>query len=185
LAANRQIETLTGAILWKARDRVAFADPAADRLFREALGQISNVGQSNVGTFPVRGKSATSMIANLIPIRLTARDLFARSEAALILTPVGHANAAPVEVLQSLFDLTPAEARLARSLTEGEPLETIAMKSGVTRNTLTTHLKRVFAKTGCRRQAELVGLLGGLRAIKSANDQERLQSSAIRPKSTY
>jgi DNA-binding CsgD family transcriptional regulator len=48
---------------------------------------------------------------------------------------------------------------------EGEPLETIAARSGISRNTARVHLQRVLSKTGCRRQAELASLLGGVRPI--------------------
>ena len=168
LAVNALMESLPGAIEWRARDRVAFADRSADRLLQAAITQLAAPGHAGVRTFPVRhDESEANMIANLVPIRRSARDLFARCDTALILTPIARIRSAPAELLQTLFDLTPAESRLARSLIEGEALETIAAKFGVSRNTATTHLKRVFAKTGCKRQAELVSLLGGLRAVQT------------------
>ena len=145
------------------------ADRAADRLLCAALAQLNGSDHSGVRAhFPLRhDETETSLIANLVPIRLSARDLFARCDAALILTPIGRTAPAPSEALQTLFDLTPAESRLARSLADGEALEAIASKLGVTRNTASTHLKRVFAKTGCKRQAELVSLLSGMRAVRT------------------
>ncbi|UGB27289.1 helix-turn-helix transcriptional regulator [Methylorubrum sp. B1-46] len=66
------------------------------------------------------------------------------------------------DVLQKLFAMTGAEARVARSIAAGEKLEEIAVKTGVTVGTVRFHLKGVFAKTGLDRQADLVGLLSGL-----------------------
>lgn len=63
--------------------------------------------------------------------------------------------------LQQQFDLTPAQARLAASLAASESLEDYAQRTGVSVNTARTTLKSVFAKTGCRRQAELVLVLTG------------------------
>lgn len=67
----------------------------------------------------------------------------------------------PVDVLQQQFDLTPAQARLAAALAAGDSLEDYARHAGVTVNTARTTLKSVFARTGCRRQAELVLMLTG------------------------
>jgi DNA-binding CsgD family transcriptional regulator len=47
-------------------------------------------------------------------------------------------------------------------LTEGETVETIATRGGVSRNTVRTQLRGVLDKTGCRRQAEVVALLSGI-----------------------
>ena len=67
-----------------------------------------------------------------------------------------------MELVRSLFDLTPAEARVARSLSAGETLDDIAETGGVSRNTVRTQLRGVMEKTGCTRQAELVSLLANL-----------------------
>ena len=173
LSANGFAEKLTGAFRWKARQGVGFADRAADKLLREALSLLDQPSHPGVRTFPVRNDvTGDVMIAHFVPVRLSAREIFSRSDAALILTPVAGACAAPVELLQSLFDLTPAESRLARSMAEGESLDAIAVRTRISRNTARVHLQRVLAKTGCRRQAELVSLLSGLSPIgRSASHQ--------------
>jgi DNA-binding CsgD family transcriptional regulator len=175
LSASGLAETLAGTLRWKARDEVAFSDRAADKQLREALGFLELPGHAGVRTFPVRNEeTGAALIAHFVPVRLSARDIFARCDAALILTPVGGAYAPPLELLQSLFDLTPAESRLARGVAEGETLDAIASRSRISRNTARVHLRRVLAKTGCHRQAELASLLGGLSPIG--------RSSAIPPK---
>lgn len=62
----------------------------------------------------------------------------------------------------TLFDLTPAEARVARALTTGETVEEIASKGGVSLSTIRTHVRGVLQKKGYHRQAEVVALLSGL-----------------------
>ncbi len=63
------------------------------------------------------------------------------------------------KVLRELYQLTPAEARLAHMLVSGDALTDIAEKLGVSHNTVRNQLKSVFSKTGTKRQAELVGLI--------------------------
>jgi DNA-binding CsgD family transcriptional regulator len=59
-------------------------------------------------------------------------------------------------LLKSRFRLTPAEARLVLRLVTGDSLHSAANALGVKYETVRTHLKTVFQKTGTRRQAELV-----------------------------
>jgi DNA-binding CsgD family transcriptional regulator len=165
LAANSLIESLAGYVQWRAHDRVSLKDRAADQLLRDAIATI-NVAGGSARSFPVRDAGAEAMmVAHVIPIRLSAREIFVRCAAALVLTPVTLPQAPPVELVQSLFDLTPAEARVARSLAAGETVETIASARGVSQNTIRAHVRGVLEKTGCNRQVDIVALLT---AISSA-----------------
>ncbi len=162
LAANSLIEALGGYIQWRAYDRVSLKDKAADKLLRDAIAAI-DVAVGAVRSFPVRDTGAEAMmVAHIVPIRLSARDIFVRCAAAFVLTPVTMPQAPPVELVQSLFDLTPAEARVARSLAAGKTVTDIATGGGVARNTILKQLSRVMDKTGCHRQAEVVALLTGI-----------------------
>jgi DNA-binding NarL/FixJ family response regulator len=62
-------------------------------------------------------------------------------------------------VLQPLYGLSPAEARVAWGLMQGKSLEEICTQAGVSINTGRSQLKRVLEKTGTRRQGELIRLL--------------------------
>lgn len=64
-----------------------------------------------------------------------------------------------VRVLQDQFGFTPAEAALARDILAGNDLAASAARRGITLNTARVHLRRIFEKTGTRRQAELMRLL--------------------------
>jgi len=65
------------------------------------------------------------------------------------------------QVLTELFDLSSAEARLAASLMRGESLDEAAAKFHLSRNTLRSQLRSIFAKTSTSRQGELIRLLYG------------------------
>jgi DNA-binding CsgD family transcriptional regulator/PAS domain-containing protein len=169
LAANPLIEALTGHIRWRAQDRVSLKDAGADALFRQAIETLPIAGAAPTRSFAVRGaETAAAMVAHVIPIRRSSRDIFERSAAVLLLTPVTLPNEPPVELVTSLFDFTPAEARVARSLTSGKTLDDIASSGGVSRHTVRTQLRAVLQKTGCARQAEVVALLSGLNRVTPA-----------------
>ena len=69
---------------------------------------------------------------------------------------------APAEALAALFNLTAAEARVFCQIAAGRTQAAVAMALGIAASTVKTHLLRLFAKTGTRRQADLVKLAGSL-----------------------
>ncbi len=167
LAANNLIEALTSYIHWRAQDRVSLKDRAADNLLRDAIAAIDLAGGVGVRSFPVRDADTQAMmVAHVVPIRLSARDIFVRCAAVLVLTPVTLPQAPPVELVQSLFDLTPAEARVARGLASGKTVEDIATDGGTSRNTIRTHVRGVLEKTGCNRQVDIVALLTAISSTR-------------------
>ena len=72
-------------------------------------------------------------------------------------------SALPVEAtkaeLRQLYGFTSTEARLANHLMDGLALEDCCNAMGIRRTTARMHLRNIFAKTGVRRQGELVSLL--------------------------
>jgi DNA-binding CsgD family transcriptional regulator len=61
--------------------------------------------------------------------------------------------------LAEIYQLTPAESRLAHILVQGNSLVRAARRLGVSHNTARTHLQRIFQKTNTGHQAELVQVL--------------------------
>jgi len=59
--------------------------------------------------------------------------------------------------------LTPAETRLAIALFKGQSVEAYAKEAGVSINTARWHVKRIYAKTGVKRQTELIQMLSTCR----------------------
>lgn len=82
-------------------------------------------------------------------------------DAAVMLFIVDPANRLdiPPAVVMNAFGLTRAEARVALAVSSGLSVPEVAIQLGLSPNTVKTHLRRVFAKTGTGRQAELVRLM--------------------------
>ena len=66
---------------------------------------------------------------------------------------------APVRVLCELFGFTKAEARVAMLLTDGLDIDEIKCLLDIERNTVRSHIRSIFSKTGVNRQALVVRLV--------------------------
>lgn len=74
----------------------------------------------------------------------------------LIFRKVGQRSELSSELLEALFKLTPAEARLAKCLVEGDSLGEAAEKLGRLERTARNQLASIFAKTGVHKQHQLI-----------------------------
>jgi DNA-binding CsgD family transcriptional regulator len=63
------------------------------------------------------------------------------------------------DILRTMFDLTPAECRVAILLSDGLAPKEIARMIGVSVDTVRSQMKSIFSKTDVKRQSELVRLL--------------------------
>jgi DNA-binding CsgD family transcriptional regulator len=159
LAANGLIEELTSHHVWMPKDRIALVEPAADKLLRRAIADLGNPVAATVRSFPSKGHKDRPVVVHLIPVTGDARDLFGGGLGVLAITPLTKPGAPDVALVQSLFDLTAAEARVAGGLVEGLTLDQIAERHKVRINTVRTQVKSIFAKTGSSRQSQLAALL--------------------------
>jgi DNA-binding CsgD family transcriptional regulator len=143
--------------------RLKLMDNAADALFAEALQRNSHPnGVPAVSSIPLAATAGTlPLILHVLPIRGIAYDLFSGAASLLVVTPVDRAAVPGAHVLQGLFDLTPAEARVAQAIGEAQTIEAIATQSGKSLETVRSQLKAVLTKTGLSRQQELINLLAG------------------------
>lgn len=110
--------------------------------------------------FRIARASGRDLAAIAKPI---AAPAFMRGGAALALfvsDPGQEAQLEP-EAIRDLFQLTRMEANLAVALASGRSLVDAADALGIAHNTARSHLRSIFAKTGARRQSQLVHLLHG------------------------
>jgi DNA-binding CsgD family transcriptional regulator len=157
LLANAQFEAEDGGWTLRGGDRIAVEDDRAEALLADALARLGT--SSGVRSIPLRvSKAKVDAVMHVVPIRGAAHDLFASTSAIVVITRSSGASGGPA-LMQSLFDLTPTEAAIARRLSQGETADQIAQATQKSILTIRTQLKSVLAKTGTRRQSELVHLL--------------------------
>ncbi|HEY1935164.1 MAG TPA: helix-turn-helix transcriptional regulator [Acetobacteraceae bacterium] len=116
------------------------------------------------------GGAPLSLLA--MPFQQDAHWSLSRRTAILVcIADPDTAPAVPGRWMMELFGLTGAEARLSIELMAGKELRDIALDSGRSINTVRTLLARVMAKTGAKRQSDLVRLMANLpRAGEPARD---------------
>ena len=114
---------------------------------------------------------APPAVAYVLPLSQgTARAAFQPACAAVFVSTTTAASPLPEAVLTTLFDLTPAEARVLVTVGSGLSSAKSVEALGVSENTLKTHLSKIYAKTGTSRQADLVKLVADIGApLRSAD----------------
>jgi len=109
------------------------------------------------------------------PLRLMVAPMDsagAREAAVWILAPQSPRLPDP-RLLAVLFGLSRAEARLALRLLAGHTPQECAREAGVGVATVRSQLHSMFAKTGARRQAELVALFARIPALEIERGHSR------------
>jgi DNA-binding CsgD family transcriptional regulator len=161
LAVNSCFERLIPHVARERRDRIEIVNASADALLVDALARIGPSGDGeSVRSIPVAAtRVQPPMVLHLIPMRGAARDIFSGAEAILVITPLTLQEAPKAELLQGLFDLTPAEARVARAIAQRKAIDGIAAEFSLSRETIRSQVKSVLAKTGCARQVDLAVVL--------------------------
>jgi DNA-binding CsgD family transcriptional regulator len=165
LTANALLEEMPATFIAGAHGRIALANPAANALFQEAIAQ--NRDDHVVRSIPVPAHDGQPpLVVHLLPLRRAAHDIFSGADVIVAATPVSASAVVPSPtILAGLFDLTPAEARLAVALSQGRALKDAAADSNITFKSGRTYLERIFAKTGTHQQSELVALLKSVERI--------------------
>lgn len=158
LAANEALLGYAPDIRIGGGSQLEFANQAAQSLFAGAWEGRSIY--SGGGSIPVRRTRAReAFVVHLLPMRGLGRDVFSGAELLLYVTPVIQQPGPPPQILQALFDLSPAEARVAAMIADGCSVDATAHALSIKPNTVRVQLKAIFSKTGTNRQAELVSLL--------------------------
>lgn len=169
-AAAKALDTDDGPLHLRSATVTARAPPQAQRLgdlIRLALRgvPIASMSVSRAGD----GALLTILVSS---VRGRDVDRFAdlsMADAAVLLFIVDPANRAgvPPAWIVDAYGLTAAEARVAIAASSGLTIPETAHQLGVSRNTIKTHLRKVFGKTGTNRQAELARLLTSIGLVKA------------------
>lgn len=160
--AGRELNARRDGLWLDGNGRPVASDPGEHLRLRRSIDGAIAAGQSSVDYF--EGSLGIGRNSSPVPLQVTVYPL--RNEAladgaaaAMFITDTTRTSLPESEVPRLIYGLTRTEARLATHLARGDTLEDYCVANAVTANTARTHLKRVFEKTGTRRQAQLVSLL--------------------------
>jgi DNA-binding CsgD family transcriptional regulator/PAS domain-containing protein len=179
-----------GVILLDRRNRVTFANVAAREFGRQGILRFGHSVAAQASPHAERlaalirsamdGHAGGSMsmpgvtgqYLSIIVYPLRATDVGRFSDEAIkdsavvvfVIDPVTR-GAVPLDHVVEAFGLTRAEARVALAASSGRTVVETASALGLSANTIKTHLRRVFEKTGTTRQAELARLMASLAAV--------------------
>ena len=158
--ANQAAEAIAasknGLRLWRGRLQFESVDTYA--LFESFLS--NGTGTVDGGSLVLRvGGSPRHDPYRVLVSPLGPRAGRSHGYCVFIYEPSGGHRPVPVVVLQQLYGLTTAEARLANALFSGQSLVESASASGIRLNTAKSVLKRIFTKCEVSSQSELMLLL--------------------------
>lgn len=143
-------------------DKLVVSEPAGAERLQHALRMATTMEPRQGQWFAIaRRQQSTPLLVSVIPATIPAAldPLCGGPFALLILQDMTCQRVSRSAQLQAIYRLTPAETRLAEALLENETIESYALKNDISRNTVRTHLASLFAKTGAKRQAELIRTL--------------------------
>ncbi len=156
-----------GDVLCLVADRLMAADQAADKAFAEIFASAGG-GDAAIGTqgiaLPLTARDGSRYLAHVLPLTSGARRQagvgFSASMAVFVRRAQFDAPTMP-EVIAKHYGLTPTELRVLLAVFESGGVADIAETLGISQATAKTHLRRLFDKTGTKRQADLVKLVAG------------------------
>ena len=139
--------------------RIVLADAAVMVSYELALDRLRGGWLESLSISLPVGRIEPAAILHLVPMPSFSVDRLFESGSLVIITSLSARTLPSIEMLHGLFDLTPAEARLALGLASGRNIGEMALQYKVSQETIRSQIKHVFAKTRTRSQAELVGLV--------------------------
>ena len=124
VAVNDLFAALVPEVAQDRFSRMTLTDERADGLLAKAVGQTANGAGRSI---PIRAREKhPPMILHVVPVRGSAHDIFTHAAAIAVVTPVVKKDVPTAEVVQALYDLTPAESRVARAIGGGKTAVEIA-----------------------------------------------------------
>jgi DNA-binding CsgD family transcriptional regulator/PAS domain-containing protein len=165
--ANGQALLAEGSLLRSVGGKLAASDPNADQALHDVF-LAAGSGDAAVGikgiAVPLTARNGEHYVAHVLPLTSGVRRRTGANYAAVAALFVRKAALhipTPPEVIAKTFKLTPSELRVLLAIVEVGGTPETAEALGVAETTVKTHLRRLYAKTGASRHADLVKLVAG------------------------
>jgi DNA-binding CsgD family transcriptional regulator len=144
--------------------KLAFLDREANDMLRTSLAEFSLAPANDECrdlVLSFERADGERFIAHILPLK-SPRGRIRNSSAAVAVVYLQRAalelDSAPT-VIARTYGLTPTELRVLLAIVEIGGVPETAVSLGIGEGTVKTHLRRIFAKTGAARQADLVRLV--------------------------
>lgn len=159
LAGGAPLAVRDGYLAGSTAPADAAIDRALARLTELQLREPGGTARRVAARVPARtGDFAWCTLWDLAPE--SSMGAFGQRRAILLsVAPRSRAVSLDPMVVSAMFELTPAETRIAIALAQGDDLAEIAQGLRLSLATVRSQLKAIFAKAGVHRQADLVQLL--------------------------
>jgi DNA-binding CsgD family transcriptional regulator len=132
-----------------------------DAIARAISGDAA-LGLRGIGV-PLSNSDGERSSAYVLPIAgNNVRGELGLGHAAVFIAQRGEQQPMAIEILRTIFDLTPTEARVAHAVSLGGSPESIAVSSGSTIDTVRTHLKNIYIKTDVKDKTALAAKVNAL-----------------------
>ncbi len=164
LHANRRARELLALVrdMREPSGLLSFADARTQRTFQQALGRdaADEDGPAAARGFLVRDRhGATVARAWLEPLQRRGNGDDAPARFLVTLHHLPKDAQVAAETLESLYGLTPCEARVAAHVVAAASVQELSEQLGLSRNTVKTHLRRAFRKCEVGSLAQLAALV--------------------------
>ena len=138
-------------------DRIEVSDPTVNESFKQELASLDRRNRDKIvySSSVLAADGHTPLIFHLFPME----GSFGSTFGILVVTTLDARDVPSTNLVERLFALAPAEARVAALIGSGLSPRQAAEKLGISEGTVRTVLKHVFTKVGVSRQSELAVLL--------------------------
>jgi DNA-binding CsgD family transcriptional regulator len=150
---------------------LAATDPGSDGVLQSILKQHVDGGRPERAALGLHRVERRPLILRLVELIDGMRPVFDGAKVVAVMVDPEICPEPSPALLQQIFGLTRKEAQVATKLICGTTLQEMAKETRVSVGTVRTQAKAVFAKTGTKRQAELVGILTRLAVISHAVEE--------------
>jgi len=152
-----------GRVLRLRNDALVIADsrPALSDAIAAAGRGDTDLGVSGIAV-PLSVPPQTPWLAHVLPLTSGARREIGISfdaVAAVFVHQTSIESPSAMQSMSKLYKLTPGEMRVLSAMREVCGISAVADAVGISEATVKTHLQRLFAKTGTKRQTELIKLV--------------------------
>lgn len=168
LGVNCLMQALAPQVVIDAKQGVSFVCSKANSRFSETLKQNDASPRPVEQSFALpRTHMQPPAVVHIVPFKQNEMTISAYTAFFIIATPVDRSRIVSSATLQDLFDLSPAEARVARSVAKGNDVSAAAREFGLSVETVRSHIKSVLSKCRVKKQADFIASVVSVRPLRS------------------